>query len=61
MSESNGWIGAAQPDGDTLEREFQIDVNGHPVPGVYWTPTGGEADRVVLRPERRPEAVRRRA
>lgn len=30
------------------ERGFTLTVNGQPVPGVLWTPTGGSADRLVL-------------
>ena len=30
------------------EREFDLTVNGQNVPGVYWRPTGGDADRVAL-------------
>lgn len=31
-----------------LERGFTLENEGRTVPGVYWTPVGQEADRVVL-------------
>ena len=30
------------------EREFDLTVNGQNVPGVYWRPKGGDANRVAL-------------
>ena len=30
------------------EREFHLTVNGQNVPGVYWRPKGGDANRVAL-------------
>ena len=40
----NGKDGAIE---GATERGFEIEVNGHKVPGVYWSPEGG-ADRLVL-------------
>ncbi len=35
--------------GDGFEESgFEIEVNGQVVPGIYWTPPGGRADRLVL-------------
>ncbi|MFB0901517.1 MAG: hypothetical protein QMA93_01490 [Acidimicrobiales bacterium] len=31
-----------------LERGFTLENQGRVVPGVYWTPVGQKADRVVL-------------
>ncbi|MDP6315695.1 MAG: alpha/beta fold hydrolase [Pseudomonadales bacterium] len=35
------------PDG-AEERGFDLEVNGHSVPGVYWTPSDSQGDRLVL-------------
>ena len=33
---------------EITEREFHLTVNGQNVPGVYWRPKGGDANRVAL-------------
>ena len=33
---------------EITEREFHLTVNGQSVPGVYWRPKGGDANRVAL-------------
>ena len=41
------WNGKNDSLGDAEELGFELTVDGHKVPGVYWQPAGG-ADRVVL-------------
>ncbi len=41
------WSAPATESEGTIEREFSLDVDGHRVPGVYWTPAAG-ADRLVM-------------
>jgi pimeloyl-ACP methyl ester carboxylesterase len=41
------WSADAAEQNGMLERGFNLDVQGHQVPGVYWTPTGG-SDRLVM-------------
>lgn len=42
------WAGAASETTRMREREFSLEVDGHQVPGVYWTPADGAADRLVM-------------
>jgi alpha-beta hydrolase superfamily lysophospholipase len=41
------WQGAAVKDKGIDTRSFNLNVDGHLVPGIYWAPAGG-ADRLVL-------------
>ena len=41
------WSGEARETTRMQERPFLLDVEGHSVPGVYWSPAAG-ADRLVL-------------
>ena len=41
------WIAEGSVTHNLLEREFVLQVDGHNVPGVYWSPADG-ADRLVL-------------
>ena len=41
------WNEGATTNGGVVERGFVLQVSGHEVPGVYWSPEGG-ADRLVL-------------
>jgi len=43
-----GWNGKNQDTGAVNERGFTLESSGREVPGVYWTPTSGDADRLVL-------------
>lgn len=40
--------GDSKQDGNLSEREFSIEVDGHSVPGVYWSAKDRDCDRLVL-------------
>jgi alpha-beta hydrolase superfamily lysophospholipase len=42
------WNGKSGTRGGVIERGFDLDVKGHRVPGVYWTPAEAGNDRLVL-------------
>ena len=42
------WRNDAVSNEAITEREFDLTVNGQNVPGVYWRPKGGDANRVAL-------------
>lgn len=42
------WTGEALTADAMTEREFVIERDGNPVPGIAWSPIGGDADRVLL-------------
>jgi len=43
-----GWNGRDAQTDALAERGFNIAVQGYEVPGVYWTPAGSQANRLVL-------------
>ncbi len=42
------WNGKNTTPAPAMERGFTLDVEGREVPGVYWAPAEGAADRLVL-------------
>ena len=42
------WNGRNKIGATVLERGFTLESGGRVVPGVYWTPVGMDADRLVL-------------
>ncbi|MCP3988682.1 MAG: alpha/beta hydrolase [Actinomycetia bacterium] len=43
-----GWKQAGELTTSIVERDFEIEVDGRPVPGLYWIPAEGDPDRLVL-------------
>lgn len=42
------WLNAGATSAGVTERDFELSVNGHAVPGVCWEPEGGAEDLVLL-------------